>query len=276
MPDVPPGRQHVVIAAPGLMPLRVELNVSPSRRAPLDVLLDPEVHYTEVVSVSPDARDQFESYQPTSVLAGQELAKRARGDARRHAAAAAGVAERSFGPGPVASRDSRPGRRPCADPRGRPARRRSVEPVGRSRRDGQSGERRRASKWCAARRRCCTARTPSAASSTSSTRPSRRSRSQGAHGALVARSRHRGEGGRRRDGLSTAGNGRWAMHAGGSGRRNGDVETPEGTIENTQSRGGFGNVGVVVDAGRAASSARATATTTRGTAFRSSRKGWSS
>ena len=37
----------------------------------LDVGVDPELHYSEVISVSPDARDQFESYQPTSVLAGQ-------------------------------------------------------------------------------------------------------------------------------------------------------------------------------------------------------------
>ena len=57
------------------MPLRVEVTVGASPPAPLDVLLVPQVHYTEVVSVSPDARDPFESYQPTSVLAGQELAK---------------------------------------------------------------------------------------------------------------------------------------------------------------------------------------------------------
>ena len=41
-----------------------------------------------------------------------------------------------------------------------------------------------------------------------------------------------------------AGNGAWALHVGGSGRRNGDVDTPEGEIANTQSRGGFGNVGL--------------------------------
>jgi hypothetical protein len=40
------------------------------------------------------------------------------------------------------------------------------------------------------------------------------------------------------------GNGAWALHVGGSGRRNGDVDTPEGEIANTQSRGGFGNVGL--------------------------------
>ncbi len=49
----------------------------------------------------------------------------------------------------------------------------------------------------------------------------------------------------------TVGNGRWAMHGGGSGRRNDDVDTPEGTIANTQSRGGFGNVGVAWTGARA-------------------------
>ena len=42
----------------------------------------------------------------------------------------------------------------------------------------------------------------------------------------------------------SVGNGRWAAHVGGSGKRNGDVRTPEGEVENTQSRGGFGNAGV--------------------------------
>ena len=40
------------------------------------------------------------------------------------------------------------------------------------------------------------------------------------------------------------GNNTWAVRASGSGRRSGDVDTPEGTIENSQSRGGFGSVGV--------------------------------
>ncbi len=34
------------------------------------------------------------------------------------------------------------------------------------------------------------------------------------------------------------------VHASGSGRRSGDVDTPEGTIDNSQSRGGFASVGL--------------------------------
>ena len=41
-----------------------------------------------------------------------------------------------------------------------------------------------------------------------------------------------------------AGDGRFALHAGGGGRRSGDVDTPEGELDNSQSRGGFGNVGL--------------------------------
>src|SRR5687768_13247584 len=73
---VPPSADHIIIAAPGLMPLRAELVFTGSGAAPLDAVLDAEVHYTEVVSVSPEARDLFASYQPTSVLAGQDLTDR--------------------------------------------------------------------------------------------------------------------------------------------------------------------------------------------------------
>ena len=74
----------------------------------------------------------------------------------------------------------------------------------------------------------------------------------GVHGAFVADFGTAAEGRGCSSGFHR-GNGRWAMHGAGSGRRNGDVDTPEGTIANTQSRGGFGNVGRGVDRARAAS-----------------------
>jgi len=40
------------------------------------------------------------------------------------------------------------------------------------------------------------------------------------------------------------GNGTLALHLGGGGRRSGDVATPEGDVVNSQSRSGFGNVGL--------------------------------
>jgi iron complex outermembrane receptor protein len=41
-----------------------------------------------------------------------------------------------------------------------------------------------------------------------------------------------------------AGNGRIAMQAGGGGRRSGDVGTPDGDVVNSQSRSGFGTIGL--------------------------------
>ena len=36
-----------------------------------DISLDPELHFSEVTSVSPEGRSQFESFQATNVLGGQ-------------------------------------------------------------------------------------------------------------------------------------------------------------------------------------------------------------
>ena len=71
---VAPGVYHLTVGAPGFTPQRAEVTVT---AAPLvvNVAMPAEVHYTEIVSVSPEARDLFTSYQPTAVLAGQELTK---------------------------------------------------------------------------------------------------------------------------------------------------------------------------------------------------------
>src|SRR5688500_17777584 len=98
--NVPAGAYHVVINHPGFVPLRPEVTIGAAPPPPLDILLSPGVHYTEVVSVSPDARDPFESYQPTSALAGQELARQLQGTLGATMEGQPGVAERSFGPGP--------------------------------------------------------------------------------------------------------------------------------------------------------------------------------
>ena len=68
--NVPPGNYHVLVVANGFTPKRLEIAVDAGPRT-RDASLDPELHYTEVVSVSPDARDQFDAYQPTTVLAGR-------------------------------------------------------------------------------------------------------------------------------------------------------------------------------------------------------------
>jgi iron complex outermembrane receptor protein len=239
---VPAASRHVIIAAPGLQPLRAELTIVNGAAAPLDALLDAEVHYTEVVSVSPDARDQFASYQPTSVLAGQDLNRELESTLGATLERQPGVSERSFGPGPS---------RPVI--RGLDGDRVLILEDGQRVGDlsSQSGDHGVPVNPASASR-IEVVRGPATLlyganaigglvniiNDTIPTRPI-----DGLHGGVMI------------DGASAArefvgatdlswGNGRVAVHAGGSGTRNGDVRTPEGTIENTQSRAGFGNVGV--------------------------------
>jgi iron complex outermembrane receptor protein len=239
---VPGGSRHVIIAAPGLMPLRADLTIVGGVAAPLDALLDVEVHYTEVVSVSPEARDQFASYQPTSVLAGQDLSRELEGTLGATLGRQPGVAERSFGPGPS---------RPVI--RGLDGDRVLILEDGQRVGDlsSQSGDHGVPINPATASR-IEVVRGPATLlyganaigglvnviSDTIPTRPV-----EGAHGALVFDT---ASAAREVLGASdlSVGNGRWALHAGASAKRNGDVRTPEGRIANTQSRGGFGNVGV--------------------------------
>lgn len=239
---VPPGSRHVIIAAPGLMPLRADLTVSAGAAAPLDALLDAEVHYTEVVSVSPTARDQFASYQPTSVLAGRDLSRELETTLGATLERQPGVAERSFGPGPS---------RPVI--RGLDGDRVLILEDGQRVGDlsSQSGDHGVPVNPASASR-IEVVRGPATLlyganaigglvnviSDTIPTRPI-----EGTHGSVVM---DVGSASGEFVGASDVswGNGRWAVRGGGSGRRNGDVATPEGPVENTQSRGGFGNVGL--------------------------------
>jgi iron complex outermembrane recepter protein len=98
--NVPAGQYHLTVSAQGFLPNRRELTV-PATGLAQDVTLDPELHFTDVSSVSIGSRDQFETYQPTAVLAGQDLAKEFQGTIGASLANQPGVAERSFGPGPA-------------------------------------------------------------------------------------------------------------------------------------------------------------------------------
>ena len=239
---VPPGSQHVIIAAPGMMPLRADLTVTGGVAAPLDALLDAEVHYTEVVSVSPQARDQFASYQPTSVLAGEDLNRELEASLGATLERQPGVAERSFGPGPS---------RPVI--RGLDGDRVLILEDGQRVGDlsSQSGDHGVPVNPASATR-IEVVRGPATLlyganaigglvnviSETIPTVPITQT-----HGSFVLDA---GSAAKEFVGAGDLswGNGRWAIRAGGSGKRNSDVDTPLGRVENTQSRGGFGNVGV--------------------------------
>ncbi len=239
---VPGGEHHLVVVATGLMPLHRDITVGATPLQLDDVLIDPELHFREVVSVSPDARDQFHSYQPTTVLAGQDLALQLQGTVGATLAQEPGLAERSFGPAPS---------RPVI--RGLDGDRVLILEDGMRTGDlsSQSGDHGVTINPAAANR-IEVIRGPATLlyganaigglvnviSDTIPTAPV-----EGVSGgATFDVGTAADEGAGAFDVL--AGNNRWALHAGGSGRRSGDVRTPEGRIENSQSRGGFGSVGV--------------------------------
>jgi iron complex outermembrane recepter protein len=247
---VPAGAQHVVFAAPGLMPLRVDVIVAEGvAPPPLEVVLDAEVHYTEVVSVSPEARDLFVSYQPTSVLAGQDLARELEATLGATLERQPGVAERSFGPGPS---------RPVI--RGLDGDRVLILEDGQRVGDlsSQSGD------------HGVTVNPASAARIEVVRGPATLLYGANAIGGLVnviteaipTQPVEGASGGIVTDLGSAAGevvgatdlswgNGRWAVRGGAGGRRTGEVGTPLGDVENSQSRAGFGNVAATWFADRA-------------------------
>ena len=93
------GAVHLRASAPGFVPVRQE--VSRERGAsPLEIVMKDDLHYAEAVTVGPGARDPFESYQPTSVLSGQELGIKLEGSLGGLLRNEPGVSERSLGPGP--------------------------------------------------------------------------------------------------------------------------------------------------------------------------------
>jgi iron complex outermembrane receptor protein len=68
---------------------------------PIELQVDLDLHFEEVVSVSSDARSQFDTFQPTSVLAGQDLSKQLEMSLGATLESQPGVAARSFGPAPA-------------------------------------------------------------------------------------------------------------------------------------------------------------------------------
>jgi iron complex outermembrane receptor protein len=97
---VAPGNYHLSVRAEGYSTRRTEVTVTP-QGATVDLVVELDLHFAEVISVSPSARTQFESYQPTSVLAGQDLQKQLEATIGATLQAEPGVAMRSLGPGPA-------------------------------------------------------------------------------------------------------------------------------------------------------------------------------
>jgi iron complex outermembrane recepter protein len=241
--NVPAGAYHLSVRSSGYSSRRTELTVGTSPTAAGDLRIDPELHFEEVVSVSADApRSQFESFQPTSVLVGQELTKQLEMSLGATLENQPGVASRSFGPAPA---------RPVV--RGLDGDRVQILQDGQRMGDlsSQSGDH-GVTVNPAAAQRIEVVRGPATLlyganaigglvniiTEDIPTKPL-----EGASGNVTL-----DLGTAAKEGAGAAdvrvGNGRFVLHAGGGGRRSGDVDTPEGEIDNSQSRNGFGTVGL--------------------------------
>lgn len=98
--EVPPGMYHLIVRADGYLPLRIEMSLAGGPQNS-DLRVNPELHFSEVTSVSPDAKSQFETFQATNVLGGQELTKEIQSTLGATIENQPGIALRSFGPGPA-------------------------------------------------------------------------------------------------------------------------------------------------------------------------------
>jgi iron complex outermembrane receptor protein len=100
VPDAPAGAYHLIVRADAYLPSRTEITVQAAGQTS-DIRLNPELHFSEVTSVSPEGSSQFESFQATNVLGGAELTKELQGTIGATLENQPGVALRSFGPGPA-------------------------------------------------------------------------------------------------------------------------------------------------------------------------------
>jgi len=237
---VPPGEYHVGVRAEGYSTKRTEVTVG-TTPATLDLVIDFDLHFAEVLSVSPNARPQFESYQPTTVLDGQELTKNLEATLGATLAEAPGVAMREFGPGPA---------RPII--RGLDGDRVAVLEDGQRMGDlsSQSGDHAVPTNPAAARK-IEVVRGPATllyganaigglVNVITDSIPSEKT--QGSSGNFTF---NYGSNGNAAGGAGDihVGNGKFAVHFGGAGNRADNYETPDGEVENSQSRTALGQVG---------------------------------
>ncbi|MGE4055632.1 MAG: TonB-dependent receptor, partial [Vicinamibacterales bacterium] len=239
--NVPPGTYHLSVRAEGFSSRRTEVEVA-SSPVTIRLLVDLDLHFQEVMSVSPGARSQFESYQPTTVLSGQALAQQLEISLGSTLERQPGVASRGVGPA-----SSRPVIRGLDGDR--------VLILQDGQRVGdlssQSGDHGVAVNPAAAQR-IEVVRGPATLlyganaigglvnviTDEIPTEPQ-----QGVSGDVTMDlGSAANEAGTAAD--LHAGNGTLALHVGGGGRRAGDVSTPEGDIENSQSRSAFANAGL--------------------------------
>ena len=240
--NVPPGTYHLSVQSQGYSTRRTEVTVGATAGAVMDLTVDPELHFEEVTTVTGEVRSQFDLFQPTAVLAGQELTKQLEGSLGATLDSQPGVASRSFGPAPA---------RPVI--RGLDGDRVLILQDGQRLGDlsSQSGDH-GVNVNPAAATRIEVVRGPATLlyganaigglvniiTEDIPTRPI-----QGASGNMTF---DLGTAAREAAGAADVqvGNGTFALTVGGGGRRSDDVRTPAGEVENTQSRNGFASLGL--------------------------------
>ena len=238
--NVPPGHYHVGIRAEGYSTRRTEITVG-ATPVELNISIDFDMHFAEVLSVSPTARPQFESYQPTTVLDGQELTKNLEATIGATLSESPGIAMREFGNASA---------RPVI--RGLDGDRISVLEDGQRMGDlsSQSGDHSVQTNPAAARK-IEVVRGPATllyganaigglVNVITDSIPSEKT--QGASGNFMF---NLGSNGGAAGGAGDihVGNGTFALHFGGAGNRSGNYDTPLGEVENSQSRTALGQVG---------------------------------
>ena len=239
--NVPPGQYHVGVRAEGYSTRRTEVTIG-TTPAILNISIDFDLHFAEVLSVSPTARPQFESYQPTTVLDGQELTKNLESTIGATLSEAPGIALREFGAAPA---------RPII--RGLDGDRISVLEDGQRMGDlsSQSGDHAVPTNPAAARK-IEVVRGPATLLYGANaigglvnviTDSIPNERTQGASGNFTFNFGSNG-GAAGGAGDIHVGNGKFALHFGGAGNRNGNYSTPLGEVDNSQSRMAMGQIGL--------------------------------
>lgn len=238
--NIRPGLYHLGVRADGYSTRRTELRVG-TTPATLNLSIDFDLRFAEVLSVSPTVRQQFESYQATTVLDGQELTKNLEATVAATVAESPGVAMRQFGSAAA---------RPVI--RGLDGDRISVLEDGQRMGDlsSQSGDHMVPSNPAAARK-IEVVRGPATllyganaigglVNVITDSIPSQRTDQASGNFTFNAGSNAGVAGGA---GEFQVGNGTFALTAGGAANRSGNYRTPEGEVANSHSRTALAQVG---------------------------------
>jgi iron complex outermembrane receptor protein len=96
---IPSGDYDITVRFPGFMSQRVDITAANDAPVRVEVTLPEALHYSESITVTPTGRDTFESYQPATVLGGEDLQQRLGSTVGATLQNEPGVNVRSFGAG---------------------------------------------------------------------------------------------------------------------------------------------------------------------------------